>query len=229
MFPSAEQIGRAVVAASRLTGEDPLNIGDPAAATRTRHYAFQALKDTFPDARREVLARCLGAARSGKGYASNSNLLIRQRSKWFSEVELRQVIEAIAAPKQAQNMPENPREADKPEPEPKAARPSRAPAPARARKPAEGLTSKPSTAKAKTPVQPPEEIRPEPKPKPRWGNSDFAASRSRRRAAPTSKKVDAETRALIDQAIAEGKVTKCPDAHAAGSVDMVWEKLQSRY
>lgn len=58
-FPSADQIALAIVRAAVASSEDPL--GMPRGnASHARHMAFDALREAFPDARREGLATCLG-------------------------------------------------------------------------------------------------------------------------------------------------------------------------
>lgn len=59
-FPTAEQIATALVAAARMSGEDPEAIVLLRQPSRARHVAFAALVATFTQARKTDLGRCCG-------------------------------------------------------------------------------------------------------------------------------------------------------------------------
>jgi hypothetical protein len=82
MFPSADTIATAIVAASRLTGEDPIALAMGEMGIRARHIALDALLSAYPDARREGLGRCLGY---GSPRAAQGNLIGARKLKWWRD------------------------------------------------------------------------------------------------------------------------------------------------
>lgn len=108
MFPTADEIARAVVAAAHEVGEDPLAISDPA-ATRPggsqfymRHYAYHALLHHYPDADKTALARalcCPGKAmyfhRTTTWYVLGEGPHKRRRAEWWSDEAFARVVAAV--------------------------------------------------------------------------------------------------------------------------------------
>lgn len=63
MIPSADDVARAIVAACRETGEDPVSLVEGDVNLHARHYAFHALLHVFPSEPLKGLARMLGDRR----------------------------------------------------------------------------------------------------------------------------------------------------------------------
>ncbi len=59
IYPTADQIARAIVTACALTHENPLMVASPG-TLRARQYAFHALTIVFPQITNTSLARCVG-------------------------------------------------------------------------------------------------------------------------------------------------------------------------
>jgi hypothetical protein len=115
IFPTADQIAIAVVAASRLFGADPIKVvqgalskpGAPIPESRARPVATEALRLRFPDARKDGIFRCLGwPAPHGAIVA----LRTAKTTKWWSDDLVDEVLGALipddddlvsAAPKKA--------------------------------------------------------------------------------------------------------------------------------
>jgi len=104
-FPTADDVARAIVAACRLTGEDPEAVargvpGNPGRGKSglgpgARVLAMDALWTAFPVAGREGLARCVGFRNPRSGGASLSNA--RKRPGW-REDWADDVLGAVVAP-----------------------------------------------------------------------------------------------------------------------------------
>jgi len=100
-FASADQIARAVVAAARLLGADPLQIvakqppnvsGNP--AVRARFLAFVGLRVALPECNRHAQARGVGFDSSNP----DSNVPKIMRAAWWREDWVDEVVGAILAP-----------------------------------------------------------------------------------------------------------------------------------
>ncbi len=98
-FASADAIARAVVAACRITGADPLELflapkqgvrGDP--MSRARYYAFEALRVAVPGCMDAALARGLGFLVKGSVVAQK---LAPRRPGWWSEEALGEIVGAV--------------------------------------------------------------------------------------------------------------------------------------
>ena len=97
-FASADQIARAVVAAARLVGTDPLAIFEAEPdifRARARSLAIEALKIVLPDADRTALARGCGCLASAAGLALAAKA---RAAKWWREDWLDEVVGAVLAP-----------------------------------------------------------------------------------------------------------------------------------
>ncbi|MBB4199084.1 hypothetical protein CCR94_16430 [Rhodoblastus sphagnicola] len=97
-FATADRIARAVVAAARLTGADPLTLyevrtGASSPMARARTIAFVALREALPDLRVVAIERMLGLAR---GSASNVQKY-RASASWWREDWVDEVVGAIVA------------------------------------------------------------------------------------------------------------------------------------
>ena len=108
-FATANQIARAIVAASCVVGADPLDVADKANAgghntpiSRARYLAFAALRDVLPKCDQWAIARGLGF----KSNSAVSNLrATRKLSAWWREdwvAEIAAAIHAAARPEPAQ-------------------------------------------------------------------------------------------------------------------------------
>lgn len=96
MYPSADQVARAVVAACRLTGDGPMAtcMRQP---SRARNIAMQVLMDRFPDAKRQTLARLVGYP---KPVAGTSTLAMARKSAWWRDEwvdDVKAAIDEVAA------------------------------------------------------------------------------------------------------------------------------------
>jgi hypothetical protein len=99
-FASADQIARAVVAASRLVGADPLALYEPPArkpspTSRMRWLAFAGLSVVVPESDPRALARCLGIVSPQK---AKSNFQLTVANAWWREEWVDEVVGAIVAP-----------------------------------------------------------------------------------------------------------------------------------
>src|SRR5574337_391384 len=106
MYPTADQIAHAIVAACKITGADPVAIvsreTDAPSETRAfpisraRSYAALALQVAFPALPRVAIDRVVGAASIGV-YLGGLNKRLREGacSTWYDPEKLRGVIDAI--------------------------------------------------------------------------------------------------------------------------------------
>lgn len=90
-FPTADQVATAIVAAARLTGEDPVGCIAGAPAMRCRAIAFEALRLVFPEARVPGLGRCVGW-RPTSTTTCIANAKIRS---WWSDDAVDEVVGAL--------------------------------------------------------------------------------------------------------------------------------------
>lgn len=95
-FPTADDVARAILAACRETGEDPLAVASGKIDQRARHYALNALKAIFPDARSRSISRMCG----GPAYAfySYSRYKVFRVAKWWDESAFERVLAATSTP-----------------------------------------------------------------------------------------------------------------------------------
>jgi hypothetical protein len=99
LYASADQIARAIVAAARLTGADPLKIYEPSPATgnplsRARFLAFAGVLAVFPECRQTALGRLLGIPSSEK---IKWNFGQARSAKWWREDWVDKVVGVILA------------------------------------------------------------------------------------------------------------------------------------
>ncbi len=81
-YPSADEIAVAVVAASKLHGDDPIDmICNRWLRARARYVAMAALLEEFPDAPSGSIAKCIGFA-SFSSAKSNVERYARKTSWW---------------------------------------------------------------------------------------------------------------------------------------------------
>lgn len=110
--PTADDVARAIVAACRETGDDPIKTADGTALTamrnkqktnQARHYALHALVYVFPDLDRADAARMVGAPGHPKLYWNASwHQVAKPRASgighmagWFDDGIFGRVIQAI--------------------------------------------------------------------------------------------------------------------------------------
>lgn len=93
VFPSADQIALAIVAACRITGDGPMAtcMRQP---SRARNIALAALIEVFPDATRQSPARCCGYAKPALG---TTTLGMARKAAWWNEAHVEEVIGALTA------------------------------------------------------------------------------------------------------------------------------------
>lgn len=107
-LPTPEHFARAIVTACHLAGDDPFDMAElRVPQCRARHYAFQALKQIFPEAPVAYIAFGVGCAGNPKYYATNSTNGMqrfvggphagRRRHAFWKEDVFAKVAEAIAA------------------------------------------------------------------------------------------------------------------------------------
>jgi hypothetical protein len=90
-MPTADEFSKAIVAACRLTGENPLEIYS-ARTLRARHYALDALLTVFPDVPQASLSRCVGYP---KPKAGTANLYLSKRTSWWRDTFSDEVVCAL--------------------------------------------------------------------------------------------------------------------------------------
>lgn len=101
-MPTADHVAHAIVAASRETAEDPLDVAGGKRALRARHYAMHALVHCFPDVRRTSVARMCGAAGNPLKFWENSCYQVANptgttpaRAPWWDDDAYHRVIDAL--------------------------------------------------------------------------------------------------------------------------------------
>lgn len=94
-FPTADQIGLAVVTAARLLGDDPEAVIKGEMGCRSRHVVMDALMITFPTANRTSLATCLAYPTPRAGHSA---VITAKKSKWWSDVHVDEVVGVLVAP-----------------------------------------------------------------------------------------------------------------------------------
>ena len=94
MFPTADQIAIALVAAARALNEDPIAVARGVAGVRSRHVALGALVAAFPDARRVGLARCLGYPTPPSAQAA---VIHAKKARWWNELLVDEIVGALVA------------------------------------------------------------------------------------------------------------------------------------
>lgn len=95
VWPSSEQIARAVFVAAALEGDDPIDVLQGVAGARSRVYAFLALAFEFPTAPRATLGRKVGKAECAKGARK---ALVAGAWSWFDLGRLNAVRAALGLP-----------------------------------------------------------------------------------------------------------------------------------
>lgn len=112
-FPTADDVARAIVAACRETGDDPIRAasglvgGAHGTTIRARHYALHALLHTFPKLPRGIAAKLVGAPGNPVTFYHNSwHQVVRPRASasghmalWWNDAAYARVIDAICGPK----------------------------------------------------------------------------------------------------------------------------------
>lgn len=93
-FPTAEQIATAVVAAARLTGDDPVEVLTVTTGFHARHLAFAALREAFPRATAKAIAAALTYSVPDSAV---SMLDSAQRASWWREDWVDDVVGAIVS------------------------------------------------------------------------------------------------------------------------------------
>ena len=92
IWPTPDEIARAVFAAAKLEGEDPIDVFQGVGGARSRAYAFIALAHQFPTVPRAELARKCGNASAGPGVRK---ALLAAAWPWFSLDRLNAVRAAL--------------------------------------------------------------------------------------------------------------------------------------
>ncbi|CAN7307818.1 hypothetical protein LJR231_001592 [Phyllobacterium sp. LjRoot231] len=92
-FPTADEIAKAIVAACKCTGENPLMAFAPE-TLRARHYALDALTAVFPEARKIGLSKCLGYKTPKAG---TTHVYISKRTPWWREEFTDEVVGVLVA------------------------------------------------------------------------------------------------------------------------------------
>lgn len=92
--PTAEHVRTAVVAAARLTGEDPMAVFDGEGAPRARALAYAALAEVFPDQRMATTAVQMSYPSANHAAAA---LHSARATSWWNEAWLDDVVGALVA------------------------------------------------------------------------------------------------------------------------------------
>lgn len=92
--PTNEQITAAVVAAARLTGEDPVIVIEGGNAPRARAIAYAALLEVFPGCAKRTPAYNLGYFGA---HEANDRLAKARKSGWWRDDWLDDVVGALVA------------------------------------------------------------------------------------------------------------------------------------
>lgn len=90
--PTAEAVALAVVAASKVTGEDPLDIGDAGSVVRARQPAVKALEIFYGQVPVSRLGRYVGI-----GSNIHQKLQAAQRAAWWNDQGLAAIEAACSA------------------------------------------------------------------------------------------------------------------------------------
>lgn len=105
MLPTADDVARAIVAAARETGEDPIGCIRGEMGQRCRHYAMHALVHVFGDMPRDTAAQLVGCPGKPRYFWNNSwgqvvkpNWNGRPKANWWDAAALSRVIKAIEPP-----------------------------------------------------------------------------------------------------------------------------------
>lgn len=83
VYPTADQVAHAIVAACRLTGEDPIMLARGKKGMRARSYAFSALCELFPDAPAARVAVILGVISPAATMFVANARIGRAKSSWM--------------------------------------------------------------------------------------------------------------------------------------------------
>lgn len=94
MFPTADQIAIAIVAAARAFGDSPLAVARGGGENKTRIVAYGALTAAFPEARKTGISRCVGFASQAIASAS---LITARRRRWWTEDLIDEIVGQLVA------------------------------------------------------------------------------------------------------------------------------------
>lgn len=105
-MPNADDVARAIVAACRETGEDPIACASGVSGIRARHYAMHSLLHVFPDLQRKSAASIVGCPgkpvyfwnASWNQVAKPQTFGNRRKANWWDEESYGRVIKAIEQP-----------------------------------------------------------------------------------------------------------------------------------
>lgn len=113
-MPTADDVARAIVAAARETGENPIDCAMKVRSSRVsgrkgmycRHYAMHALAELFPSIDKGVLASFVGPPIQAKAFWYSSLEYIyrpmvlnrsRRRARWWDESAFERIIAVVRA------------------------------------------------------------------------------------------------------------------------------------
>jgi hypothetical protein len=97
---TADVVAAAIVAACKETEENPIACACGEERVRARHYAMHALIRVFPEAKRQAIARMVGAPGKLKYFYKNSLVQTANRTakifkaKWWSSQSFHKVVDA---------------------------------------------------------------------------------------------------------------------------------------
>lgn len=94
VFPSADAVAVAIIAACYYTGDDPLQYGDGSRGLRSAFYAYAALARLYPECPNPALGRCLGRDSYSACQLKHETNQAR-KAKWWSEKDLCEVVLAL--------------------------------------------------------------------------------------------------------------------------------------
>lgn len=94
-FCTADEIAIAVVAASRIEGENPLKVIRGEYGSHARWFAIAALVETFPKADREAIGRGCGIRNKTVAESCGSVVHTKRRRTWWNESAVSRVMAAL--------------------------------------------------------------------------------------------------------------------------------------
>lgn len=92
---TADVIARAIVAACRETGEDPIKVSTGTPRLRARHYAMHALARAYPDVKKVRIVVMCGAPGKPDLFWANSLGQTVDRAAWWDKRALQRVVDAV--------------------------------------------------------------------------------------------------------------------------------------
>jgi len=98
IYPSADEVARAIVVACRMCGEDPIQLAEGRKGLRSRYYVFGAIREAYPDLPPKGVGLMLGLTpAASRQFPSNYYLQFIGR-KYFDQWLLDRVRAELSPP-----------------------------------------------------------------------------------------------------------------------------------